>query len=440
MGKIVEGKKNELIKKILHSKLFKDSFIYILSDVLNASIPIILLPVLTHYLSPTDYSNLSLINSFIAIVSVFIGTGIVNLIGVNYYKLSSTKFKLFIGNTLFIIGVATMISILFVFLFNTLIKNYVLLSTNWMLLAILIGLFNLLILITLVILTHERKPILFGSFQISISLIKIVFSLIFVVELLLNWKGRVWGIFIGAFVGALFSLFYLFKKFVIFKIKKIYIKSILKYYLPLIPHQLSGWLKTGLVLILISNLDKLATTAEYDIAMKLVLPISFIPVAFNKAWLPYFYKKLSDNPGLKEKIKIVKISYLYFITLFIITIIEITVVKFFVIRLLDKNYNGITLYLAILGGATFFGSLQPIFVNYIYFLKKTKYISLITVGGAILNVILTLILIKKNNGYGAAQAFLITSFLSSFAFMLMSYYYYPMPWNYILKKRDYDNK
>ena len=49
-------------------KFFKSSIIYVFANIINASVPFIILPILTYYLSPSDYGILTIFVSIIAIL------------------------------------------------------------------------------------------------------------------------------------------------------------------------------------------------------------------------------------------------------------------------------------------------------------------------------------------------------------------------------------
>ncbi len=84
------------------SKVVKDSMIYTFSDVVNMSIPFLLLPILTKYLSPEDYGSLNVFTSFVAGLSIIITLKVESAVNVNFYKLPKNELSIYIGNTILI--------------------------------------------------------------------------------------------------------------------------------------------------------------------------------------------------------------------------------------------------------------------------------------------------------------------------------------------------
>src|SRR5574337_1710961 len=75
-------------------KLLKTFSLYTFVGFLNAGIGFLILPVLTHYLSPTDYGIISLMNTYVQILMPLVGLSTASLVSVEYYnkKLSPGQF------------------------------------------------------------------------------------------------------------------------------------------------------------------------------------------------------------------------------------------------------------------------------------------------------------------------------------------------------------
>ena len=60
-----------IVRKILSSSVIRNSFVYVFCDGINKAIPFLLLPFITHYLTPADYGVVTNYNVLVQIVSVF---------------------------------------------------------------------------------------------------------------------------------------------------------------------------------------------------------------------------------------------------------------------------------------------------------------------------------------------------------------------------------
>jgi O-antigen/teichoic acid export membrane protein len=67
-------------------KLLKTFSLYTFVGFLNAGIGFLVLPLLTHYLSPADYGIISLLNTYVQILIPVIGLSTSSFISVEYYN------------------------------------------------------------------------------------------------------------------------------------------------------------------------------------------------------------------------------------------------------------------------------------------------------------------------------------------------------------------
>ena len=92
-------------------KLFKTFSTYTIIGFLNAGIGFLLLPVLTRYLTPSDYGVISLMNTYVLILMPIVGLSTSSFISVEYYNskippgefkhLFSSQNNLFFGSKIF---------------------------------------------------------------------------------------------------------------------------------------------------------------------------------------------------------------------------------------------------------------------------------------------------------------------------------------------------
>ena len=130
--------------------------------------------------------------------------------------------------------------------------------------------------------------------------------------------------------------------------------------------------------------------------------------------------------GLK-KIKIVKITYLYFAALILLTLVLIFVTPL-LYKLIGDQYSAgqrLSTYIMI---AYLFNGMYKMFGNYLFYLKKTKIIALGTLVTLIFNLILNYYLIPTLGVSGAAISLIISFLIQFLAFVIIAQYHYRMPW------------
>ena len=417
------------ITKIINNKLFKDSFVYVFADIINKAIPFLLLPVLTHYLTPEDYGKLASFTSFIGIIGIFIGMSAQGAITVNYYKLNKIELSKYIGNIINILLITFIISLLIIYLFQYILVFRIGISLSWLFIAALMAFASYITTVNLSLWLVEQKPKKYSSFQIFQTIITLSVSLFFVIIFSMSWEGRVFGMLIGGGVASVISMILLIKRgYLIFNINKNYLKDAIYFGTPLIPHQLSFWLRSGAIIFILSYIVGDRETGLYNIGAQFVIPLSVLAAAFNKAWTPYLYRKLSAIPSNDDKRKIVKFTYLYFFLILFLALILSILSPYIIGIMLDVNFYNAYKYTVILSFSAAFQGMYFMVVNYIFYIKKNKYIAYTTFSISIINVILAYILINKNGSMGAVQAKLFTSFLNFIMIWYFSNKLYKMPW------------
>lgn len=416
-----------------NNKVFKNSLIYIFTDFLNKSLPFLLLPILTKYLSPADFGIIASFNSLKTVLIIFIGLNITSAINVNFFHLSKKELSVYISNSLIIVSVTFLVSLVILLLFKNDLVNYLNMPLQWLLMAFLVAPGMYLITVNLTLWLAEQLPKSYGIFQLSQTLLILLLSLFFIICLRMGWQGRILAISIGVILFAIISLYFLNKRgYISFNYNLNYIKEALSFGIPLIPHTLSSWLRNGAIIFVLVHMVGVAQTGLFDVGNKIALLISILAMAINKAWSPYLFRVLSKNPDEQQKRKIVSIILLLFIGLivmaFMFTISSRLLVELFLDRRFYDSYKFIGWQSF---GAAFYG-MYIFVVNFIFYAKKTKYVAYITFTISAINIIIAYVLIRINGTIGAAQANTI-SFALSFLFV---WYYsnkvYKMPWNKFL--------
>ena len=247
----------------------------------------------------------------------------------------------------------------------------------------------------------------------------------------MSWQGRAYGMLAGSVLSAILSVIILYKRgYLKMEFYKPYINDALHFGLPLIPHQLSFWLRSGAIIFILMYLVGEKETGLYNVGNQFVIPLMVLTAAFNKAWAPYLYRKLSNEPNIDNKKRIVRFTYYYFIGILILALLLALIAPLIIKIVLNERFHNAYVYIAYLAFAAAFQGMYYMVVNYIFYTKKTKYLAYITFFSSIINISLAYWLISINGAIGAAQAFLISSIISFGLVWFYSNKVYRMPWNF----------
>lgn len=429
-------------KKVLSSSLFKHSSIYIIADGLNKAIPFILLPFLTHYLLPEDYGIITNFNVIVQILSVFCFSCTVAALPVMYYKLNKEDMRLYTSNIIFVNTIITGGIFVLLIIVNRIIYQSLQLSLLYQLIGLIVVWFTAFTNVNMLLWRCEEKPILFGKYQISQSLMNALTTILFVMIFLLGWQGRVYSYLVSSVIFGFISLYILKKRgFLVLSISKKYIKHILFFGLPLVPHALSFWLKSGVDKILLTDMCSLTENGLYSVAITLGAIVTMVLMSFNNAYTPYLYKKLTNfdnnendisfNP---DKIKLVKLTYLMLLITLILVLFAYFISWFIIKYIYNLSYHDSLKFLPYIMVAQFFYGGYLMFVSYFHHTFKTKLLGMITFTLSIVQIILSYFLIKWIGSIGVAIASAIISFLTFLFVAVYAMKIYKLPWFFFLKR------
>ena len=120
----------------------------------------------------------------------------------------------------------------------------------------------------------------------------------------MEWKGQLIGQAVATVLFALLSFGFIYRRgYLQFSFDRSYIKDALKFGIPLIPHALSGWFRTGVDRIFLTSFIGTSATGIYSVGYQFGFIVGIVAAAFNQAYSPYLYKKL-NNITINDKIKI----------------------------------------------------------------------------------------------------------------------------------------
>ena len=396
-----------IFKRILSSKAGKSGLVYTFTNFFNAALPFLLLPIITTYLSEEEYGIATMIMVFVSVMTPLITLGITSSISVVYFNKEIKDFPQYIGNCLIMVFGSVFATLIIFQLFSSTIESFSGIPSNWVSTIVLIVLFNFIIEINLLTYKVRFKSKSFALIKISQTLLTFILSYYLIAIEDLNWEGLILAKLIVLSSFALLSLILLYKgKFVKIIFNKSHIKYAVLFGLPLVPHLLSAFIVNLSDRMFITNYLGLAETGSYTVSYQIGSILDLLCISINLAWAPWLYSKLENFKQNKPLLK--KVTTLGILAIIAVAIILILFVPLILnIFISDKFRISEFLIMLIVIGFAFQG-FYLVFVNYLFYLKKTKEISAVTVFVALVNLGLNFILIPQFGVIGAAYATLIS--------------------------------
>lgn len=419
-----------LLSRLVKHEIVTGSGIYLVASSVSASIPFVLLPILTRYLTPTEYGEVAMFTVLISLFSAFCGLSVNGAANRKYFDFREERSKL--AEYIFMCTVILLFSSLALFIVVLVLEVYISqfleLSSEWIILAVPVSALSFLIKLRLGQWQVDKKPINYGVFQICQSVLNAGLSIFFVVILHMGVSGRIYGILIATTLFSLFA-FYLLAKDKLLKItwKPQMANEAVRFGVPLIPHVLGMFLITSVDRIVITSKLGLADAGIYMVAIQLSLAVNLILTAVNQTFVPWLFERLKLNIDSK-KIIIVKVTYGYY------TLLSVGVVLGFwigddILRILvgSDYFKAAELIAWVILGQAFHGGYLMV-TNYLFYAKRTGVLSGITISLGLLNVLLLFVLIHEFGILGAVWAFCISKFIQWLITWYVANKIIKMPW------------
>ena len=382
------------------NNLFKTGALFAFFSAINNGLNFLLVIGLSIYLSKADFGRINLFLILIMVISNIISLGTESFFAVNYFN--NHKFRLIkILNA--IIYITASISILLLLCSYFIGSNYIIkytLGRNILYAAITICFFQFFQTILLEVYRLEENVWKYGLVTFVWVILNFTLTFLILFNTNLTYKSRIYSHLISATIMFLISVFILYKKkyFSLTFPSISIIKKCLNFGLPLLPHNSTAWLRSGLDRYFISFFFNATLLGMYSFAYNLSGILLMTGTAFNSINSVYIYKTLSNkdhaSKSIQQQIKFM--LKLYFVIALLGYMISITIIKLFIPKYIDSISFLIPFFIAAL-----FQCYYYLFVNFILYYKQTKRLMYITFSVSITHAILSFILTRYSISYTA---------------------------------------
>lgn len=402
-------------------KLAKNAMIYGFFGLLQKGLGFFLLPI---YASILDVDQLGIISTSTAVIAffvIFFGLSLRGSTAYHYYKHKSDNpefVKRFFGTNFSFILLFTIVGILLLLVCKKWILDFVFENIPfkpYVLLSLISVLFQPIYLFYQSILKakHLAKQastldFLFFGAMVSLTTILIVFF---------GFKAE------GALLANAFASFLVFvisivgiRKEITFCLDFSILRKSLKYSLPLLPHNLSGWTMNMADKLMLNGIDSLRAVALFDVGAQMGKLVSLISLGVNSAYSPWFFEQVRSHP--KDKGVIVSVTN-KIVLLYAVVAVSISWMAPEILEIISKpDYHESWKVVPFIATAFVLNGFYFTYSN-VFFLEKTKYLPFLTITGASTNLALNYILIPRFGFYGAAYASLVSKIL----FTTLTYFF-----------------
>ena len=410
------------------SALPRAASVYVLANLASAAVPFLLLPILTRYLTTSEYGVVAMFSVLVGLIGPLIGLNVHGAVQRRFYDQSRESLPVYVANCLLIAAVTSVLVASLLLGFSRPISALANFPASWLWAVVAVSAGQFVMQVRLVIWQAAVKPIQYGLLQIARTLLYFIVCVILVVGLGFGWQGNVIGAVAAATIVGAVSVYLLHKDgWLSFRVERSFVRNALSFGIPLVPHALAGYALVATDRVLLANMVGLSETGVYMVGVQISMGLSLLFTSFNRAYVPWLFERLR-RPNPATDLRIVQLTYLYFPAALLLALGTGLLAPAFLGVYVGAEFAGagrIVLWLA-LGSA--FDGMYLMVTNYIFFAEKTRLLSAATVSAALINLPLTYYLIRVNGAMGAAQATAATM-LCKFVFTWwLSARAHPMPW------------
>ena len=386
-------------------KLSKNIVIYGLSNGLKSLVPFIMLPLLTGYISASEYGTLSIIETTLLFLTPFIILNFDGFLSVEYFKSNKEELSQYISNGVFLTLLAFLFTFILFFIVQTPLSAVLSISTSILLVLPILVLLKYIPTMVLVLFQAQQKSISYLLFSLLQTIVDYGLSSLFIIIFLKGYVGRLIGIYGAFFLFTILGVLVLYRmQYLDFSWSKEKIKQILNFGLPLIPHAIGGTVialsDRYFISYFVNNEELGFYTASYQISAVMLL----VSRSVNQAWSPMLFELIKTRK-VKQINRFIWMLLIGFSTFGVLTYLSADILFDL---LVDPSFYAAKIYFPILLLGFVLQSFYFVFSGFIFYTKRTRILASISFTAALINLILNYILIHKMGVIGVAYATVIT--------------------------------
>lgn len=400
-----------IIQRILNNKNFRNGALFALFSFFNTGINFVIMMVMARFIKPDSYGQLSLFTTMVSLLSIFICLNTNGFIGVNFFSSSKEKIQRLLNVVVLTTLLAYMVMLTAMCCFTSALEEVSGLTIVYQFYAISFCALNVMNALLLDVWRLEEKVWRYGTFSVLLVICNLILTVLFVGFLRWDWQGRMYAQVITCAGFAVLAFYILTKKNylrMVFPKKEDFVGAY-RFGIPLIPHTTSFWLRQGLDRYVINAFTTQAMVGLFSFAANFANIIQIIGSAFNASYSVNIYKTLAT--ANIDSVKLLRRNCWYLVGVYFVITLLIFLFASLLIPFAFPQYNDCIIYLFPLCGGAMFQCFYLVYVNILFFYKRTKILMYITFTCSLLHCTMSLLLTK----YGV----IYTAYISLFSNMLI---------------------
>jgi O-antigen/teichoic acid export membrane protein len=407
--------------------LLRSATVYAASNILERAIPVLILPILTFYLSPADVGMIAVFTAALGIFGLFVGVNVSYAVRRRFFDAGSTDFPVYVGNCVGLLAAGTAAGLVLVGTFGTPLARISGLPVVWLAGAVLVAGAQEFLMVPLTIWQVEHRPGRYAWTQVARSAAVAALTALFVIVFSLGWRGAAAAIVVTAVVFAALVGAPALRPWIRLRFDRSHVLHALRYGGGLIPHTLGTLAMRSVDRFVIGYYVGASENGLYWVGYQIGFAVSLAADAFNRAWSPWLYAGLGENDSATDR-RIVRFTYGYFAGIAAFAALLCAVAPLLVRYLLAPEFRGAGRFVWWIALGFMFNGMYAVVSGFVFYSERTLVLSVITALAAAVNLTLNFALVPRLGAIGAAQATAIAFLLRFLLTWGAAERLRPMPW------------
>lgn len=318
-------------------KYLKSFGAFSIGPIVGAVFSFITIPIITYFISPSEYGRVSMFTLFQNVLGMIAYLGL-DQAYIKFYHDEEDKEKLMLHSIVPALSLAVLVSI-GVFLLKEPLATWLYGSTEDLsCVYILIPYLPFFVVERFILIKYrmEQKGMLYSFFSIFSKAALLVLSVLTLKYYLCGYQSVIYSTVLAQILTTVLLIISCYKnnKITVSEWEWSYVKTLLKYSLPLIPATIVGWVLNSMDKIMIRSLCDYQQLGLYDTALKIVSVLAIVQNCFSTFWSPIAFKWNKEKKETEKFEEVGKILSIIMVSMFM----GILTFKEVIIKILSPDY------------------------------------------------------------------------------------------------------
>ena len=381
--------------------------VYLLSNLVSAAVPFLLLPFLVRLISPSEYGQVALFTGIFQVGLAFVGMNTIGAVKRRYFNQGEhddpDDYARYIGVNLIILFATTLLTLAVVAVLSGWLGGLTGFAFPILAMAVLVAFGKYVTDLRLGDYQVRKQAVNYGVLQVALALANGGLSLAIVYYLMRSAEGRIVGMAVAFGLFALVALVSLMRAGLVkIDFSRERFRDSLAFGVPLVPHVLGMFLLTLVDRFFVAEYSGLAMAGIYAAATQLVFVLRVLTDSINKSFQPWVFERLAQPEETHRQVAVA--SYRLFLVTILAGVAFAVVSPLLVTLMLGEAYRAAIALMPLLVLGTIFHGIYIYLMNFLLYVGKTGHLSYITIVIGLINVGLLYVLVPPYGAMGAAIA------------------------------------